>query len=68
VSTVFTEGTGLVGAFREFSELAIRRGIETKVSDSHSDYFVNGKQAIRADMRAALQVYRETAFCTVTGI
>lgn len=63
-----TENTGLVGDFPNFAELAIRRGIEVKVSDSHSDYFVKGKQAIRADYRAALQVYRAAAFCTVTGI
>ena len=29
---------------------------------------IKGKLAIRADMRAALAVYRATAFCTVTGI
>ncbi len=68
VSTVFTENTALVGDFGQYSELAIRRGIEIQVSNSHSTYFVEGKQAIRADMRAALQVYREAAFCTVTGI
>jgi len=63
-----TENTGLVGDFANFVELAVRRGIEVQVSNSHSDFFVKGKQAIRADMRAALQVYRPAAFCTVTGI
>jgi HK97 family phage major capsid protein len=63
-----TENTGLVGDFGNFSELAVRRGIETKVSDSHSTFFVEGKQAIRADVRAAFVVYRPAAFCTVTGI
>lgn len=62
-----TENTGLVGDF-SFVELTERRGIVVKVSDSHSDYFVKGKQAIRADMRVALPVYRPAAFCTVTGI
>lgn len=65
---VLTEGVGLVGDFANFSELAIRRGITLKVSDSHGTYFVEGKQAIRADFRAALQVYRPEAFCTVTGL
>ena len=46
----------------------MRSGIEVKVSDSHDDYFVKGKQAIRADLRAALCVYRDAAFCEVTGI
>lgn len=63
-----TLNTGVVGDFGNFSELAIRRGIEVKVSDSHSTYFVEGKQALRADMRAALIFYRPAAFCTVTGI
>lgn len=68
VSSSFTENTALVGAYQEFAELAIKRGIDVKVSDSHASYFVEGKQAIRADMRVALTVYRPAAFCTVTGI
>lgn len=67
-SDAITENTGLVGDFAMHSELAIRRNITLKVSDSHDDYFVKGKQAIRADMRVALQVYRPEAFCSVTGI
>lgn len=62
------EGTALTGDFTNFSELALRRGIELKVSDSHSDFFVKGKQAIRASMRVALVVYRPAAFCEITGI
>lgn len=63
-----TEGTGLVGDFAAYSELTTRKGIEVKVSDSHGTFFVEGKQAIRADIRVAVVVYRPTAFCTVTGI
>ena len=63
-----TEGTGLVGDFANFCELAVRRGIDVQISNSHADYFTKGKQAIRADMRVALVVYRPSAFCTVTGI
>lgn len=63
-----TENTGLVGDFANFTELAVRRGIDVQVSNSHSTYFVEGKQAIRCDMRAALVVYRPSAFATVTGI
>ena len=61
-------GTALVGAFKVFSELAERMGITLQVSNSHSDFFVKGKQAIRAQMRAALIVYRPAAFCTVTAL
>jgi hypothetical protein len=63
-----TAGTALVGDFVTHSELVIRKGIELKVSDSHEDYFVKGKQAIRADIRVALCVYRVSAFCEVTGL
>jgi HK97 family phage major capsid protein len=63
-----TENTALVGDFANFSELAVRRGVDVQVSNSHGTFFVEGKQAIRADMRCALVVYRPTAFCTVTGI
>jgi HK97 family phage major capsid protein len=63
-----TENTGVVGDFANYSELALRRGIDVQVSNSHGTYFVEGKQAIRADLRAALIFYRPQAFCTVTGI
>lgn len=63
-----TENTSLVGDFANFTELAVRRGIDVQVSNSHSTYFTEGKQAIRCDMRCALVVYRPAAFCTVTGV
>jgi HK97 family phage major capsid protein len=63
-----TENTGVVGDFANFSELAVRSGIDVQVSNSHSDFFIRGQLAIRADIRAALVWYRPTAFCTVTGI
>ena len=63
-----TADTGVVGDFGNFSELAVKRGVETKISDSHSTFFVEGKQAIRADVRVALIYYRPAAFCSVTGV
>lgn len=65
---VITEGTALVGDFQNFSELVSRRGVDVQVSNAHSDFFVKGKQAIRADIRVALVVYRPNAFCKVTGV
>ncbi len=59
-------GTRLVGDFMQ-SELAVRRGMDVQVSNSHADFFINGKQAVRADIRAAFVVYRPNAFHTVTG-
>lgn len=66
-TTAETENTALVGDFT-LTELAVKKGVTVEVSNSHSTYFVENKQAIRAEMRAALAVYRPSAFCTVTGI
>lgn len=63
-----TENTALVGDYANFSELATRRGMDVQVSNSHDTFFINGKQAVRADIRVAFIVYRPTAFCEVTGI
>lgn len=68
VTNAIAEGTALVGAFRDYSEIALRRGIDIQVSNSHEGMFTQGQQAIRADFRVALVVYRPTAFCTVTGV
>jgi HK97 family phage major capsid protein len=67
-TTAQTENTGLLGDFQLYSEIRRRRGANIKVSDSHSDFFIKGKLAIRADKRLALVIYRLTAFCKVTGI
>lgn len=65
-SQTLAEGTSLVGDFSQL-ELAVKRGMDVQVSNSHEDYFTHGKQAVRADMRAALVVYRPQAFATVTA-
>lgn len=62
-----TENTAIV-LDTQFTELAIRKGIEVKVSDSHGTYFVENKQAVRAEMRAAFTLFRPTAVCSVTGV
>lgn len=67
-SDALTENTGLVGDFRNFSELSVRRGVDVQASNSHSDFFVRGQLAIRADMRVAFIVYRPAAFAQITGI
>jgi len=63
-----TENTAIVGDFANYSLLAVRRGIDVQVTNSHASDFINGKQAIRADMRAALVFLRPAAFATVTGV
>lgn len=67
-STAVPEGTGIPGDYANFIELTERQGIEVEISNSHSTYFVEGKQAIRADVRVALPVYRPAAMCEVTGL
>jgi len=68
VTTAETENTALLGDFQLYSEIFRKRGANVKVSDSHSDYFIKGKLAIRADKRLTLAIWRAAAFCKVTGI
>lgn len=63
-----TLNTAVVGDWANYSLLAVKRGIEVQTTNSHGTFFIEGKQAIRADMRAALVFTRPAAFCTVTGI
>ncbi len=67
-TTYETEGTALLGAFRRYSRLVIKRGIDVQITNSHASYFVQGVQALRADMRVTLAVPREAGFTKVTGI
>lgn len=67
-TTAVTSTKVVLGDYANFSELAVRRGMDVQVSNSHSDFFVNGKLAIRADIRVALIHYRPKAFAEVTGL
>lgn len=51
-----------------FSKVRIRKDVTLAVSDSHDTYFVYNKLAIRAHMRAGLQIHRDEATCRVTGL
>lgn len=68
VTTAETENTALLGDFQLYAELFRGGSVEIKASDSHSDYFVKGKWAIKATEYATLAIYRAAAFCKVTGI
>jgi HK97 family phage major capsid protein len=68
ITNAETENTALLGDFTLYSELFRKRGADIKISDSHSDFFIKGKQAVRIDERVALVIYRASAFCKVTGI
>ncbi|WP_405149447.1 phage major capsid protein [Sphaerisporangium sp. NBC_01403] len=69
VETVAAPATSAVaGDYANFAELAVRRGIDVQVSNSHSTFFVEGKLAIRADVRVAAVHYRPKAFGVVSGL
>lgn len=68
ITTAETENTALLGDFQLYSEIFRRRGATISVSNSHADFFIYNKLAIRADERIALAIYRAAAFAKVTGI
>jgi len=67
-TTAVTATKAVVGDYRNFAEMLVRRGVSMQVTNAHSDYFVKGKLAIRADMRCSLVHYRPKAFGVVTGL
>jgi len=59
------QGKGLTGSFMPaYIELVERRGIDIQVGYV-DDQFKKGQRTVRADMRAALPVYRPSAFSEV---
>jgi HK97 family phage major capsid protein len=72
VPVVLTNGVtatkAVVGDYRTHSYLAIKRGVDVQVSNSHSDFFIKGKLAVRADVRVAMVHLRPAAFGEVTGL
>ena len=67
LSPVATSGTALVGAFREYSEIWRRMGMTVMVG-LNSDDFTKNKRTVLGEFREALTIYRQTAFCKVTGL
>lgn len=67
-TTAVTANTALTGDYANFSYLAMRRGVEVEMSSGYSDYFVKGKLAILASLRAAMVHTRIPAFAKITGI
>lgn len=69
VQTMAAPSTKLVtGDYANYGFLGMRRGISVQTTNSHDTHFINGKQAIRADMRAVMVHIRPKAFGVVTGL
>jgi HK97 family phage major capsid protein len=64
VTNAIPQGTFLVGGFATGAALYIRMDGVIEVSDSHSDYFVRNKLAIRCEERLLLATYTPDAFVT----
>lgn len=66
-TTRITEGTGLVGAFRDAAMIARRSDLSLQVGWVN-DQFIKNQRTILVEERMALIVFRPKGFCTVTGI
>lgn len=65
-SEAVTEGTAIVGAFKQGATVFEREGITILTSDSHSDFFTRNLIAVLAETRLGLAVYFPAAFVEVT--
>lgn len=68
VTSVFPEGTGLVGNYREGAVAWVRAGVSVRASDSHEDFFTRRMVALLAEMRAAFAVWQTQAWCIAEDI
>ncbi len=62
-----TLGTGLTGDVTNFSQLFMRQDLTVEIGFVDDD-FLDGRQTIRAGVRAAVVGYRPAAFCQITGL
>jgi HK97 family phage major capsid protein len=67
-TTAVTSTKIVAGDYATYSMLFMRRGMDVQVTNSHASFFITGKQAIRADIRAVMVHFRPKAFGTVTGL
>jgi Phage capsid family len=64
---VFTQGTGVVANWR-WATIWTRQGVAVMSSSEHSDYFLRGQIAVKAEGRAAFGVKRPAWFTILTGL
>jgi hypothetical protein len=67
-TTAVTSTKAVLGDYTIHAFLAVKRGVDVQVSNSHSTFFTEGKLAVRADVRVAMVHVRPKAFATVTGL
>jgi HK97 family phage major capsid protein len=65
VSSVFPDGTALVGQFRTGAIAWMRAGVSVRASDSHEDFFTKRMVALLAELRCAFAAWQPKAFCEV---
>jgi hypothetical protein len=65
VSSVFPDGTGLVGQYRSGAVAWMRAGVSVRASDSHEDFFTKRMVALLAELRCAFAAWQPAAFCEV---
>lgn len=68
LTTEITQGRALVGNFGRFARLVMGSNIEFALSSEHASYFIQGVQAMKAEVYATLAVLRATAFAKTDDI
>ena len=68
VTSAITVGTALVGSFGQAAALYRKGGLTVEATNSHGTFFQTNVTALRAESRAALAVFRPSAFCAVVGL
>lgn len=65
-TTAIASGTALVGDFKYGATWWERTGVQVFLTDSHASNFTSNILTLLAEMRAALAVWRPSAFCKIT--
>lgn len=68
ISPVISQGTALVGDFKQAYRIWIREGLSVTASTEHLDFFTRGMVAILAQLRVAAATLQPRALCQVLGL